>query len=134
MSDAQESELLALQELWPEVPHQVCQLHVLRDASKKAFEMDKQVKTAMRKQLQPKVKEVRLQIKRRLSTAEPEEATQLAVLDDYAMGISTALNTDGLQPFEYATLKATAILDDIEASLHQLAKKGDQSTASAPKS
>lgn len=126
ISDAQESELLALQELWPEVPHQVCQLHVLRDASKKAFEMDKQVKTAMRKQLQPKVKEVRLQIKRRLSTAEPEEATQLAVLDDYAMGISTALNTDGLQPFEYATLKAAAILDDIEASLHQLAKKGDQ--------
>ena len=35
ISDAQESELLALQELWPDVPHQVCQFHVLRDASKK---------------------------------------------------------------------------------------------------
>jgi hypothetical protein len=54
ISDAQESELLALQDLWPDVPHQVCQFHVLRDASKKAFEADKQVKTAMRKQLQPK--------------------------------------------------------------------------------
>ena len=51
ISDAQESELLAVQELWPEVPHQVCQFHVLRDASKAAFEADKQVKTAMRKRL-----------------------------------------------------------------------------------
>ena len=36
ISDAQESELLAVQELWPDVPHQVCQFHVLRDASKTA--------------------------------------------------------------------------------------------------
>src|ERR1700730_3636173 len=40
ISDAQESELLALQELWPDVPHQVCQFHALRDASKSAFEAD----------------------------------------------------------------------------------------------
>lgn len=33
ISDAQESELLALQELWPEVPHQVCQFHALRAGS-----------------------------------------------------------------------------------------------------
>ncbi len=59
MTDAQESELLAVEEVWPEVPHQVCQFHVLRDASKSAFEADKQVKTAMRKKLQPKVRAVR---------------------------------------------------------------------------
>ena len=51
ITDAQESELLAVEELWPKVPHQVCQFHVLRDASKSAFEADKQVKTAMRKKL-----------------------------------------------------------------------------------
>src|SRR6266700_4257343 len=94
ISDAQESELLAVQELWPDVPHQVCQFHVLRDASKTAFEADKQIKTAMRKRLQPKVREVRKQIKKHLATASPHEAKQLAVLDDYATGILTALNTD----------------------------------------
>src|SRR5437667_6662647 len=83
ISDAQESELLAVQELWPKVPHQVCQFHVLRDASKAAFEADKQVKTAMRKRLQPKVREVRKQIKKQLATASPNEAKQLAVLDGY---------------------------------------------------
>src|SRR5260370_36545750 len=48
ISDAQESELLAVEQLWPAVAHQVCQFHALRDASKKAFEADKQGKTAMR--------------------------------------------------------------------------------------
>jgi hypothetical protein len=65
-----------------------------------------------------------MQITKRLKTADPAEAAQLAILDDYATGISTALNIDGLQPFDYATMKATAMLDDIEASLQQLAKKG----------
>jgi hypothetical protein len=72
ITDAQESELLAVQELWPQVPHQVCQFHVLRDASKLAFEADKQVKTAMRKRLQPKVREVRKQLKKHLVTASPK--------------------------------------------------------------
>ncbi len=123
ISDAQESELLAVQELWPDVPHQVCQFHVLRDASKTAFEADKQVKTAMRKRLQPKVREVRKQIKKHLATASPQEATQLAVLDNYATGILTALNTDGLQPFKYATVEAGAMLEEIEASLQRLCEK-----------
>src|SRR5256714_8512598 len=100
------SELLAVEELWPDVPHQVCQFHALRDASKSAFEADKQVKTAMRKRLQPKVRAVRKQIKKRLPTASPEEAKQFAVLDDYATGVLTALNTDGFQPFKYATVEA----------------------------
>lgn len=126
MSDAQESELLAVQELWPDVPHQVCQFHVLRDASKPAFEADKQVKTAMRKRLQPKVREVRKQIKKLLSTASSDEAKQLAVLDEYAAGIVTALNTDGLQPFTYATVEASQMLEEIEASLQQLSKKRGQ--------
>ncbi len=124
ISDAQESELLALQELWPDVPHQVCQFHALRDASKTAFEADKAVKTAMRKRLQPKVREVRKQIKKHLTTASPQEAQQLTVLDDYATGIVTALNTDGLQPFKYATVEASQIFDEIEASLQHLLKKG----------
>jgi hypothetical protein len=72
ISDAQASELLAVQELWPDVPHQVCQCHVLRDASKTAFEADKQIKTALRKRLQPKVREVRKQIKQYLATASSE--------------------------------------------------------------
>src|SRR5947209_1276906 len=126
ISDAQESELLAVEELWPDIPHQVCQFHVLRDASQAAFEADKAVKTAMRKRLQPKVRAVRKQIKKYLITASAQEAEQLDVLDDYANGILTALNIDGLQPFKYATVEASEMLEQIEASLQQLGKKGGQ--------
>jgi hypothetical protein len=126
ITDAQESELKAVEDLWPQVPHQVCQFHALRDASKAAYETDKQVKTAMRKRLQPKVRALRQQIKKWLFTASPDEAKQLAVLDDYATGVLTALNTDGIQPFKYATIEASKMLDEIEASLEQLGKKGGQ--------
>src|SRR5947209_209462 len=77
ITDAQESELLAVEELWPDVPHQVCQFHALRDASQSAFEADKQVKTALRKHMQPKVREVRKQLKKQIPKASAEEARQL---------------------------------------------------------
>ena len=48
------------------------------------------------------------------------------MLDDYASGVLTALNTDGLQPFKYATVEESSMLDEIEASLQQLLKKGGQ--------
>jgi hypothetical protein len=64
ITDAQESELKAVEELWPHVPHQVCQFHALRDASQGAYAADKKSKTAMRKQLQPKLRAVRKQRKR----------------------------------------------------------------------
>src|SRR6266550_4529222 len=64
ITDAQESELKAVEELWPHMPHQVCQFHALRDASQSAYAADKQIKTAMRKQLQPKLRAVRKQRKR----------------------------------------------------------------------
>jgi hypothetical protein len=48
------------------------------------------------------------------------------VLDEYATGIVTALNTDGLQPFKYATVEATQMLEEIEVGLQQLSKKRGQ--------
>ncbi len=102
----------------------MCQFHALRDAAQPAYAADKKVKTALRKHLQPKVRAVRKQLKQHLSQASPEEAKQLAVLDDDAAGIVTALNTDGVQPFTYAAVEAAQALDDVEASLQRLPKKG----------
>ncbi len=126
ITDAQESELLAVEQLWPEVPHQVCQFHALRDASKPAFEADRKVKTALRKTMQPKVRTVRKQLKRDIPQVSPSEAEQLSVLDDYATGMLTALNRDGLAPFDFAAVQASEDLDEVAASLQRLEKKGEQ--------
>src|SRR5205823_6425204 len=106
ITDAQESELKAVEQLWPKVPHQVCQFHALRDASQSAYEADRKVKTAMRKQMQRKLKAVRQQLKRQSAAAPPGEAEQLAVLDDYALGALSALNRDGRAPFDFAAAQA----------------------------
>jgi hypothetical protein len=126
ITDAQESELLAVEQLWPEVPHQVCQFHALRDASKPAFEADRKVKTALRKRLQPKVRAVRKQLKRDISRGTPAEAEQLAVLDDYVTGLLSALNRDGTAPFDFPAVQAGEDLDEVAQSLERLAQKGEQ--------
>ncbi len=46
------------------------------------------------------------------------------MLGEDALGIQTALNLDGQQPFRYAGLAVDAALSDIEASLQELAKRG----------
>src|SRR5437016_4068599 len=124
ITDAQESELQAVEQLWPDVPHQVCQFHALREASRPGFNVDRKIKTAMRKQLQPKVRELRKQLKGQIPQALPVEAEQLSVVDDYALGVLTALNFDGTLPFVYPAVAAGEALDEVEASLERLEKKG----------
>ena len=124
ITDAQESELKAVEELWPQVPHQVCQFHALRDAAQPAFEADKQVKTAMRKALQPKVRALRKQLKRDIPQGSADEANQLSVLEDYATGVLCALNRDGLAPLDFAAVHTAEDLDEVDASLRRLEKKG----------
>lgn len=124
LSDAQESLRQALEQTWPEVPHQVCQFHVFQDASRPAYEVDRKIKTAMRKYVQPRLKDVRQQISRRSKHASASEAEQLAVLNDDALGMQTALHVDGLFPFEYPAVAAAEALEAVENSLQALEKKG----------
>ena len=56
----------------------------------------------MRKTMQPKVRAVRKQFKRDSAKVSPTEAEQLAVLDDYAIGMLSAQKSDGLAPFDFA--------------------------------
>jgi len=80
----------------------------------------------MRKQLQPKLKAVRKQLKQRQTQARAPEAEQLGVLDDYALGAVSALNRDGLAPFDFAAVQAGEELDDVAASLDRLEKRGER--------
>ena len=81
---AQESIGLAIAELWPTIPHQLCQFHVLRDASDPMYEQDRKLKVEMRKAIQQRVRPVRKQLEKQSQKATGAEAEQLAVLADYA--------------------------------------------------
>lgn len=131
ISDAQESLVNAIAELWPDIPHQLCQFHYLRDAAEPIYEFDRSTRTAMRKDIGRKVHETRKQLTHHLQTLqaipaeEPHpEREQLAVLADYALGIQTALNFEGTAPFVYPAIKGYEALSDIEGSLQDLEKRG----------
>jgi hypothetical protein len=84
-----------------------CQFPALRDASNAAVEAEKQGTP----------------ITKHLATALSAAARQCAVLNDSAIGIVTSLTTDGL-PFQSATVDATALWEEIEASLQRFVQKG----------
>src|SRR6266516_4179438 len=54
------------------------------------------------------------------------EQEHLQVLADYTLAIGTALNLEGKAPFEYPGIQAYDALADIDASLSELAKRGDR--------
>lgn len=124
ISDAQTSLLCAIASLWPEVPHQVCQFHALRDASRVVFEQDRQAKVAVRQKLQPKLREYRSDLAKRKVSANKAERAQYEVLDRYAASAQAAVHTDGIAPFHYGGLAMQEALDAVQQSLEQVAKKG----------
>jgi hypothetical protein len=113
---AQESIGLAIAEVWPTIPHQLCQVHVLRDASDPMYEQDRALSVEMRKAIQPRVRAVRQQLDKQSQKATGKEAEQLAVLADYALGIQTAVNLDGKQPFDSAGSAAYEALRALDTS------------------
>jgi Transposase len=128
ISDAQESILQAVASLWPAIPHQVCHFHYLREASRPIYEVDRALRKTIRKAIQQPVRDVRGQLLRQrakleVDAAEPAStATQLQLLDDYALAVQTAVNLDGQQPFRYASLAVDDALSAIGASLARLQK------------
>jgi hypothetical protein len=127
VSDAQESLCQAIAELWPDIPHQLCQFHYLREASRPMYELDRGLRKQIRKAIQQPVRATRDQLERQAaarSETEPPEAEQLAVLSDYALAVQTALNLDGQQPFKYASLAVDDALTEVAASLEELEKGG----------
>ena len=95
ISDAQKEEVIALSELWPDVPHQTCQFHALREASRPGFEEDGKYLAQMRETMQSKIRSVRKQMNKQMEHVSPAEAEQLKILNDYALGMQAALTLKG---------------------------------------
>jgi hypothetical protein len=130
VSDAQVSLLQAIASLWPAIPHQICQFHYLREASRPMYEVDRALRRQVRKAREQPVRDVGRQLERhraKLAPSEPEAAaatTQLEVLDDYALAVQRSLNLEGQQPFQYASLAVDEALSEVASSLERLWEGG----------
>ena len=124
VSDAQASLICAIAALWPQILHQLCQFHALRDARKLIVEEDGAAKRAVCGKLQPKLREERSDRAKRTVSASQEESAQYEVLDRYAACAQATLHQQNLAPFRLGGLRMQEALDELAASLTRLAKKG----------
>jgi len=132
ISDAQPTELQAVAEIWPDVPHQICQFHALREAGRLIYNADARIRKDMRIRMQQKTHEFRQNIHKRLREAEEQkeekeqEIQQLHILGEYAAMVEGVLNTESKAPFQYGGLNMQEALIAIESSLEMLEKKREQ--------
>jgi hypothetical protein len=116
ISDGQLSIRGAVAEVFPDVPHQLCHFHYLREAAKPIYEADRHAK----KELKKRVRGVR-PIERRLAGRSDPEAE---VVRGYCAAVRSALTEDGRPPLEASGLKLHDRLTAMTASLERVEKRG----------
>ncbi len=116
ISDGQHSIRKAVAEVFPDVPHQLCQFHYLREAARPIYEADRHAK----KELKKKVRVVR-GVERRTEGRTDVEAEAIR---GYCSAVRSALTDDGRPPLEASGLKLHARLSLIAGSLDRAGEKG----------
>jgi hypothetical protein len=116
ISDGQHSIRCAVAKALPEVPHQLCHFHDLREAAKPVYDADRHAK----KELKKRVRGIR-PIARQLDSRTDPEAE---VIRGYCSAVRSALTDDGRPPLAASGLKLHDRLMAISTSLASLAKRG----------
>jgi hypothetical protein len=116
ISDGQRSIRNAVQTVWPDVPHQLCHFHYLREAAKPVYEADKHAKKELKKHLRG----VR-PIERSVEQRQDEEAEAIR---GYCLAVRGALTDDGRPPLAAPGLKLHERITAIAASLTRVSEKG----------
>jgi hypothetical protein len=116
VSDGQHSIRNAVAEVFPGVPHQLCQFHFLREAARPIYEADRHAKV----QLKKKVRGVR-KVER---AAEGREGVAAEVVRGYCSAVRSAITDDGRPPLEPSGVRLHARLCAITQSLGRVQAKG----------
>ena len=116
VSDGQPSIRLAVQQVLPDAPHQLCHFHYLREAAVPIFEADRHAKKELKKQ----VRGVR-PIERAMDGRNDAGAQAIR---GYCAAVRSALTDDGRPPLAAAGLKLHRRLEAIAGSLDRVAEKG----------
>jgi hypothetical protein len=100
----------------PEVPHQLCQFHYLREAALPIYEADRHAKKELKKQVRT-IRPLERQV-------EGREDVEAQLVQGYCAAVRSALTDDGPPPLEAAGLRLHGRLETIAASLARLDQKG----------
>ena len=116
VSDAQRPIRLAVQSVLPDVPHQLCQYHYLKEAAKPIVEAARHAKTELKKYTRG-VREIEREVAERKDTS-------AATIRGYCLAVRSALADDGKPPLQLPGLAMHDRLSAIQSSLERVAQKG----------
>ncbi len=116
ISDGQDTIRTAVAAVFPDVPHQLCQFHYLKEATKPIAEADRHAK----KELQKQVRGVR-PLERALEGREDAEATAIR---GYCLAVRSAVTDDRRPPLSSPGLRLHDRLQQIVTSIDRVAEKG----------
>jgi transposase len=117
ISDAQESIRLAVAAVFPDVPHQTCQFHALREAARPLFEEDRHLAVGVKKEL----RDLR-EVEERAREQAPDDPARAVVLDSVA-ALRQVVREPGIAPFAFAGLRILDDLAALDATLERCLKK-----------
>jgi hypothetical protein len=117
ISDGEETIRSAVAFVFPDVPHQLCQFHYLKDAIKPFYEADRHAKTELKKQLRG----VR-PIERAL---EEHPTPENEAIRDYCLAVRASLTDDGRSPLEASGLRLYSRIKQIRDSIERVQEKKD---------
>jgi hypothetical protein len=116
ITDGQPSIRAAVAQALPDVPHQLCQFHYLREAAKPIYEADRHAKKVLKK----RVRGVR-PLERQCEGRTDHEAE---VVRGYCSAVRSALTDDGPPPLAASGLQLHDRLTTIVDSLERVEKRG----------
>lgn len=120
LSDGQHSIRLAMSSLWPEAPYQYCQSHYLKDIAKPIMDLDRKLKTGIKKNLHG-IRQLEKQI-------QSEDSEDAAIARDYLAAVRAVLLEDGNPPLDLPGIRVYEEALPIRNSLQRSAKKGGSLT------
>ena len=115
ISDGEETIGSAVAFVFPEVPHQLCQFHYLKDAVEPLYEADRHAKTELKKH----VRGVR-PLERALEERSDPEAEAMR---GYCLAVRSSLTDDGRAPLDASGLKLQDRLTQISDSIARVEQK-----------
>lgn len=112
--------------MFPEVPHQLCQYHALREAAEPLWEADRHLLVEAKKELRG-LREVEERTRRSEPTeptepSDPTDTTSAVVLDTI-LALRQVVREKGLLPFDFAGLRVMKDLQAIGQTLDRCLEK-----------
>jgi hypothetical protein len=115
ISDGQETIGSAVAFVFPQVPHQLCQFHYLKDAIDPLYEADRHAKTQLKKKLRGV---------RPIERATEEQCTpDNEAVRGYCLAVRAALTDDGRSPLQASGLKLYDRISQVSASIARVQEK-----------